>query len=1080
MTDARQAPFRPERFFVLRTPLLAIEDFTGWSANLTASDAEPAELDEALAKDRALLRGRLRALIERPEVREALFLASPSLFDAIAKWREDPDSKRGRKAETALVRYLTRMCLRATPFGLFSGCSVGRFGVDTQLRFGPRERYSRRTRPDNDYLFSLARALSNSPELEGSLQYRINSSLYRVGEKVRWAECLTRAGSRSYQLISAEIDEFLQAVLDAARPGSNRHDLAAATIAVDDDGEISIQEAETYVSELIDSQILVPTLEPLVTGQEPLEELIDQLEHLSAGHQWTTAVKELQANIQAIDARGIGQDPRVYEQALAHLGVLPAQPNRSRFLQVDMTKEPEAATLGPEVMAELERGARCLWRLAEVSEETELSNFHTAFTERYGDGRLVPLAEALDPDLGIGFGGARMGSEGPLVAGLGMNRRPGNSYQRWDNLCDLLMNKLQDATKEGAGEIEISEEEIDSLPSSDLPRLPDAFQVSARLAAQTPEELASGNFKLLVANLHGPSGARLMGRFCHADRELQSCVESHLRFEESVDPAAVYAEVVHLPEGRVGNILCRPNLRSYEIPILGRSGAHPDHQIPLDDLFVTVVGKSVVLSSKRLGKRVIPRLTSAHNYHHGALGLYKFLGAMQSQGVHQGAPWSWRVFRNLEQLPRVVSGRLVLCRARWRIAGKELVDLARLAGAERFSRVQEWRAQRGLPRHVVLEDSDNELAVDLDNVLSIDAFLGVARRRSVVELMELFPAPEEHAVLCPEGHLAGEFVVPFRCLDRGPSVHLQSVIQHHQTRRSFTAGTEWLYAKLYGGAAAADAVLLEEIAPIVRRAQKSGVIDRWFFLRYSDPERHLRIRFHGSPRELHRELLPELQDAAERLRKRNLIWRFQLDTYDREVERYGGPLGTELSERVAFADSEAVLAALEYLAGDDGADARWRFALLGSELLFRDIGVSYQEQQDQMALMQDSFAKEFGIDRALRSRLAKRFRSRKTELEKLISGGGYQETLLEQAAATLETRSEAMRPLTLALHRAEREGKLTTPLSRINLSYVHMFVNRLIRTSPRVHEAVIYDYLGQLNRSRIAREAQQTQLARAI
>src|SRR5204862_3362406 len=135
-----------------------------------------------------------------------------------------------------------------------------------------------------------------------------------------------------------------------------------------------------------------------------------------------------------------------------------------------------------------------------------------------------------------------------------------------------------------------------------------------------------------VAVLHsasGPSGARLLGRFCHADDELRRLVRAHLAAEEAVRPDRVFAEVVHLPEGRGGNILSRPVLRGYEIPYLGRSGTPPSRQLPLSDLLVSVKDERIVLSSRRLGREVIPRLTTAHNHAGHGLGVIRFLCALQ-------------------------------------------------------------------------------------------------------------------------------------------------------------------------------------------------------------------------------------------------------------------------------------------------------------------------------------------------------------------------------------------------------------------------------------------------------------------
>ena len=68
-------------FFVLRTPLLPFDDLLAWSDTLEApaAAADPARFDRALATDRQTLRARLAAIVARPDVREAIFVASPSL-----------------------------------------------------------------------------------------------------------------------------------------------------------------------------------------------------------------------------------------------------------------------------------------------------------------------------------------------------------------------------------------------------------------------------------------------------------------------------------------------------------------------------------------------------------------------------------------------------------------------------------------------------------------------------------------------------------------------------------------------------------------------------------------------------------------------------------------------------------------------------------------------------------------------------------------------------------------------------------------------------------------------------------------
>src|SRR6266566_6011803 len=137
-TAQQKAEFVPSGFFVLRSPLLSTDELRNWSDGLEASASltDSARLEDAVAADRAKLHVRLRATITRPEVREALFVASPHLEESIDIWLRDPKSDRGKGLEQAMVRYFLRMAGRATPFGLCAGCSVGILGDATRSHTG--------------------------------------------------------------------------------------------------------------------------------------------------------------------------------------------------------------------------------------------------------------------------------------------------------------------------------------------------------------------------------------------------------------------------------------------------------------------------------------------------------------------------------------------------------------------------------------------------------------------------------------------------------------------------------------------------------------------------------------------------------------------------------------------------------------------------------------------------------------------------------------------------------------------------------------------------------------------------------
>ncbi|HEX8823197.1 MAG TPA: lantibiotic dehydratase, partial [Archangium sp.] len=1063
---SREFPFSPAGFFAFRTPLLPFEELSRWGEGLEASRLPPGsqELEPALRRDRATLRARLGALLRQPEVHEALFVASPSLHECLGLWQREPESERGEKIERSVVRYLLRMVGRPTPFGLFAGCSVGELGERTRLRIGPRATYQRHTRLDMDYACLLAEALSRTPELRQHISYRPNTSLYRASGRLRYAEGRLSEKVRSYHLVAVESSEYLEATLARAREGASAEALARAL--VERDPEIGLDEATEYVAELIDSQLLVPDLSPPVTGPEALRALISQLQRLPGGAPFVDALLPVQAALEALDSRGLGASSEHYLEVSRMLSGLPAPVELPRLFQVDMVKPAPEARLGREVLRELERGVRLLHRLSPKPPRDVLEHFRETFLQRY-EAREVPLLEALDAEAGIGFNPSNVPSAevAPLLAGMALGgAADGGGGASFGEREALLLRKLEETLRTGSQVLELDDALVERLENKERQPLPDSFAVLASVAAESEAAIDQGRFQVKLPAVVA-SGANLLGRFCHGDSQLHRKVEELLRAEESLQRGAVFAEIVHLPQGRVGNILARPVLREYEMTFLGRSGAPPERQLEASDLRISVQGSRIVLRSARLGREVIPRMTNAHNFQFQNLGLYRFLCSLQYQQRCRGLMWSWGPLAHASFLPRVTHGRLVFSPAMWNLWRETLEALGGTSGAQRFAAVQALRAERRMPRYVSLEDGENLLPIDLDNVLGVETLVQLIKDRPSATLVEMFPGPDGLCAEGPEGRFVQELVVPFvrsrseeaERLPEAPGRPVEAS-RLSSPARSFLPGSEWLYLKLYTGAATADRLLVETVAPLVKSALGSGAADGWFFLRYGDPDWHLRLRFHGAPERL-KALAGELPGVLEPLHQEGLLWKVQLDTYEREVERYGGPEAMLLAERVFQADSEAVLELLTLLPGDEGADARWRLMLGGMDLLLSDLGFGLEARLQVVTELRESFGREFQVERTIERQLNERFRKERRSTEALL-GSRADSPVLARGLEVLRRRSDKLAPTFAGLKALVAAGKSGVSLAGLAGSFLHMHANRMARSAARAQELVLYDLLS--------------------
>jgi thiopeptide-type bacteriocin biosynthesis protein len=380
--------------------------------------------------------------------------------------------------------------------------------------------------------------------------------------------------------------------------------------------------------------------------------------------------------------------------------------------------------------------------------------------------------------------------------------------------------------------------------------------------------------------------------------------------------------------------------------------------------------------------------------------------------------------------------------------------------------------ERGLPRRIVLADADNRLPIDLDNVLSVETFVHLVKDREQATLTELFPEPDDMCARGPEGRFVHELDVPFV---RSPAAPARASARNSASRssapatasrlRTFPPGSEWIYVKLYSGVSTADRALVDVIRPLAQTAIESGAADRWFFSRYGDPDWHLRVRFHAVPGEERRRLFAALHEAIAAAVTDRRVWRAQFDTYEREVERYGGPEGIDLAERIFHVDSDAVLALIE--PGDQ--DVRGWAAFCGVHSLFDDLELDLDARRTTLRVLRAQLAREFHIDKNAKRQLADRFREKSSALDQLLREGAESAPPFKRAREVLRQRSTRLAPFMRELKGLHRSGRIAEPLAISAASYVHMHVNRLLRAAHRRQELVLYDHLDRFYEARAMR-----------
>jgi len=650
------------------------------------------------------------------------------------------------------------MATRCTPFGLFAGITTGSFVEKTNIQLSGTDLYRNHTRLDMNYLCALAQDLSKKPEIKNKIKFFPNSSIYAVGSELRYVEYKYKNSRRFHNLIAVENTDYLQKIIENGKAGALLCDLCNLLV----DNDITLDEANGFIDELVESQFLVSEFDPSVTGEELLCQILAVLNRIGQSNydlrQITHTLNDINNKLNEISNTCIGRPDSIYESITSRIKTLETRFEPNYLFQADMVKPANHCLLNEKTAFEVYSAMEVLNKLRPPSTRNNLDQFREAFYERYEDEE-VPLLQALDTETGVGYLQNTPRGLTPLVDGLIIPGKQSHMDNiKWNDVLSFLNRKYAEALRDNKYSIEISDNDLKHFKAN-WNDLPETISALIKIIKHFPDE----NSEIHISFIGGTCAANLIGRFCHADKKVEELTRKIIDQDEAQNNQIIFAEIVHLPESRTGNILLRPVLRKYEIPYLAKSGVSYDYQLRLDDLFVSVKGNQIFLRSKRLNKQIIPRLTSAHGYSFNSLPVYHFLCDLQSQNIRRSLEFSWGPLSEIQRfLPRVVYKNIILSRASWHFFKTDIDQMNKIKEPEkRISLFKSMAKSYQVPDEIILADSDNELYLNLNNMICVNILLDQVKMRNSFTLKEFLFSEDDLIVRGPEGGFTNEFLISY-------------------------------------------------------------------------------------------------------------------------------------------------------------------------------------------------------------------------------------------------------------------------------------------------------------------------------
>lgn len=1053
--SGRSSLYEPLAFVLVRAPLLPVETYRALSA-----PARNGRAWAAASGSVAFVPGSL--VPADPRIQRALAVGSSELLRALE--RSAPTSKEAPYTRGKLLRYLIRMSTRPTPYGLFAGVALGQWGSHTDLVLAdapPRTR----TRPDMAWLLSFVLAQEARPEVRAQLCFMANPAAYIHGDRVFLAERAPTEDGGAAPTVSLRATGVVRRALATVRTPIRYHDLVDRLL-TSTPGATLVQ-VERLISELWQHTLLLTDVRPPLTTDNPARYVAQRLAAIPAASEAATQLKAILEAAAVWDTLPPEEGTHAYRQLVGEAGKITG--TISEPFQVDMALMLKGRQIAATVGAEVARAAELLLRQTPLPHGLpHMTAYRRAFEARYGPEREVPLLELLDPDHGLGP------PAGYGNAGVDGGSDAARSTLRQQTLRNLALTALRDRRLV----VELDDDTLARLETwAPTPTTaPPSLDLNVFIAAPSAAALDAGQFQIIIGpNLGAQAAGRNLGRFADLlAPEAYFALQEVARAEAARTPAQLRAELVYLPRWfRSANVTIRPATRSHEIALAVSGGVDHSRLIPLDELLVGVRNGRFSIRWPAGNTDVVVCAGHMLNTMQAPV-VCQFLSDVSHDGQAHLSAFDWGMAAGFPFLPRVQMGRSVLHPAQWRI--DELARATELPvdpPAAFQQALRHWRNHWQVPQHVYLSYGDNRLLLDLEDAVQTEELCAERRRLHAgghLVLQEALPALDQIWLAGPGGHYLTELVVSLALRPDAPQTRPaepaadapripaattagSAITPVPTTVRLRPPGSEWLFAKLYCGRTREEELIAGPLRRFAADVLARGLAEEWFFIRYADPDLHIRLRFRGLPERLTGQLLPELCTWATELMAAGLCLRLCFDTYDREVERYGGAAGIEVAEAIFAADSQAVANLLHLIQRRAVVIDRTTLGVLSIDDLLAGLGLTEAERL-QWYREQDMARQASGTE----------YRQRKAVLRTLL--GDPDQLLAEPGGAQImdlfSNRRAALTQPARQLRESMESGHLTQLPAELYRSYVHLHCNRLLGSDWSTEQMV----LGLLLRTR--------------
>lgn len=955
--------------------------------------------------------------------KEAILAASTTLFHSLGR-----KNKKYDHIKRSVLKYQIRNITRCTPYGLFTGIGMVHFADHTELDLNSGN-IDKRARIDMKWLFKYIDYLLQDDTILCHMRVKRNHICYKSGD--RFINPYFSAGGKAEGnesiCFSIRYTKPVEYVLKLCNEYLSFHEIVKE---LTETFHITKEKAKSFLDELIHHEFLLMELFPPLINTDPLKYLINILEkYLGVTAKSVVYLHELDKKIQEYNQSTIGNGiPKFHEIT----EFMKAEVECSHYLQIDAKINVSGEKISAKVGQELEKTVNFLSALAAgYSEQEYIIKYKDDFLEKYGYNTEVSILEMLDHNIGIGTPANYKNSQRSYIDYIIDN-------ELLNKLNRIIVNKGIHAIKNGTDIVVLDDDDMSEVCEGhtiSYDYIQNTIEIFAQLLAESTKKIDEGEFSILLSGcISSAGGLNSLGRFSDLfwedtkyDMESKSCEETLL------GEHYVIAELVEkFRTGRTANVDMNMNSFDYQICI-GCNACEDKHVIELDDIYIGVDQgtNQFYAKSHKLNKRIYARTTHMLNNFFGS-DPFRFLRDISSLAAkfHFGEIVVSLGNNNFEYFPRIIYGNTILRPARWKYANAKTKNFD-----EWKVKFLKWIREHNVPDCVNYIKSDNFLRLDFNKNECLELLYYDSLKEEVIILNEDFAVDKNLWLKDTNGNKhCCEMVITLAKNSFESNAKIKTDLAsekpyffHESERILFPGEDGWYYYKLYGMAERENEFIGIDLKKIVDELLKLNVIDKHFFIRYSDTRPHVRIRLHVCAG-MHEQFNNKFNKWLILERERGIVTDLNIAVYEREMERYGGKNLIAFAEDVFHADSlfiENLREALYYkdLTLTDEEIAVW--SIWG---LLNAFGMNMEEAENWMS----SFIK--------RNEHREIFKEREKEFRMSLYLG--KKNIPLPVLEAYEHRNQYVQHYYIQTVKNKMEGSISNTSDDILSSFIHMFCNR--------------------------------------